>query len=190
MNIAELRAESMKIAVQARELLNDITAENQGEKETEFKRMMADSDALVVRAEMLEQAENRSREFAGAVTEIVAGNAVVEGRGETQADIEARAYRGFLRGEQRALAASVDADGGFTVPSTLQPELIKAMKAFGPLNEGGPVRYIVTAGGNEISFPTTDYTGIDAPAMTGENPWETRVLGTGFLAWPLPFRSA
>ncbi len=165
MLITELRSKSQKIAVQARELLDTITDENRSEKEAEFDRMMSESDDLAKRAERAEKAESRAREFDSPVTEILAGNVTVEGRGEDSAEVEARAYRSFLRGEVRALATKPDADGGYTVPATLQAELIKAMKAFGPLNEGGPVRYISTSGGGTISFPTTDYTGQDAPAI-------------------------
>jgi len=46
----ELHAEARKIAVQAHELLNSITAENRSDEEAEFDRMMADADAYESRS--------------------------------------------------------------------------------------------------------------------------------------------
>lgn len=165
MLITELRSKSQKIAVQARELLDTITDENRGEKVAEFERMMAESDDLAQRAEYAEKAEARTREFEAPVNEILAGNVTVEGRSE-KTDVEKRGegINAYLRGdidvrELRAMGITVPAEGGYTVPKEFQSELIKGMKVYGPLNEGGPARSLVTAGGNQLIFATNDDTG-------------------------------
>ncbi len=162
MTIFELREKSLKIAHEARAKLAEIAADgsNAAEVEAEFDRMIADSDTLAARANRLEQVEARERDFASIVTPV---NSTVEARAS---DVERadNAFHAYLRGEisdmeLRSQSIGQAADGGYTVPTTMSNELIKSLKAFGPMNEGGPVRYILTPGGNPLVMPTSDDTG-------------------------------
>jgi HK97 family phage major capsid protein len=67
--------------------------------------------------------------------------------------------------EQRA-QTTTNAAGGYTVPTELQAEIIKSMKAFGPMYDPGVTREIVTSGGYSIPFPTIDDTANSAAAST------------------------
>lgn len=165
MNANELRLKSEEIANQARNLLNTITDENRGEKEAEFDRMMVDADAYAARSDRMADAEARSREWSAIATDIPTQNVEVEARATDASDEETRsaAITDYLRGdfnerELRAAGVATDAGGGFLVPKELSPNLIQKMKAYGPLNEGGPVNVLVTASGNPLSFPTNDDT--------------------------------
>lgn len=162
MTIFELREKSLKIAHEARAKLAEIANDgsNAAEVEAEFDRMIADSDALAARANRLEQVEARERDFASIITPV---NSTVEARSQTVETADA-AFNAYLRGEisemeLRSQSVGVAADGGNTVPTTMSSELIKSLKAYGPMNEGGPVRYIQTPGGNPMVMPSTNDTG-------------------------------
>jgi len=166
MNITELRSKSLEIANKARALLNEITEENRSDKEAEFDRMMVESDGLAASAERAERAEARSREFDSVdPAAIVADNVTVEVRSNvSNEEKRAKAVASYLRGEigkaeLRAQNVGTDENGGYTVPTALNPGVIETMKAFGPLNDGTVVNYIDTAGGGTINFPTNDDTG-------------------------------
>jgi HK97 family phage major capsid protein len=75
--------------------------------------------------------------------------------------------RGYqaIPAEQRA-QTTTNAAGGYTVPVELQAEIIKSMKAFGPMYDPGVTREIVTSGGYSIPFPTVDDTANTAAATT------------------------
>lgn len=61
-----------------------------------------------------------------------------------------------------------NADGGFLVPEGFQAELIRAMKAYGPLNNMRIVRVMPTAMGNPVKWPGMDDTG-NKGALIGEH---------------------
>jgi HK97 family phage major capsid protein len=67
--------------------------------------------------------------------------------------------RGYqaIPAEQRA-QTTTNAAGGYTVPVELQAEIIKSMKAFGPMYDPGVTRELVTSGGYSMPFPTVDDT--------------------------------
>lgn len=71
-----------------------------------------------------------------------------------------------LTDEQRAQTTGTNAAGGFTVPTELQAEIIKTMKAYGPMYDPGITRELVTTGGNPIPFPTVDDTANSGAATT------------------------
>jgi hypothetical protein len=75
--------------------------------------------------------------------------------------------RGYqaIPAEQRA-QTTTNAAGGYTVPVELQAEIIKSMKAFGPMYDPGVTRELVTSGGYSLPFPTVDDTANSAAAST------------------------
>lgn len=60
--------------------------------------------------------------------------------------------------EQRAMVTGTNAAGGYTVPTELQAELIKAMKMAGPMYDEAVTRQLVTTSGAAMPWPTTDDT--------------------------------
>jgi HK97 family phage major capsid protein len=175
MNANELRLKSEEIANQARNLLNTITDENRGEKEAEFDRMMVDADAYAARSDRMAGAEARSREWSAIATDIPAQTVEVEARsaGLSDEDVRAGIFTDYLRGmvssaEVRAAGVATNAAGGYTVPTDLNGTLIETMKAYGPLNVGGPINYLITASGNPMAFATNNDTGNKA-TLIAEN---------------------
>jgi HK97 family phage major capsid protein len=73
--------------------------------------------------------------------------------------------RGYQAVESRA-QTTANAAGGYTVPTELQAELIKAMKLWGPMYDGAVTRELVTTGGNPMPFPTVDDTANTGSATT------------------------
>lgn len=76
---------------------------------------------------------------------------------ETRAALRA-GYRN-LSTEERAQVTGSAAAGGYTVPTELQAVLIKAMKMWGPMYDGGITGELITTSGAALPFPTTDDTG-------------------------------
>lgn len=70
---------------------------------------------------------------------------------------------GFAKVETRA-QTTTPAAGGYTIPEEMLPELVRSMKAFGPMYDGNVTREIVTSGGNPMPFPTIDDTAVTAGA--------------------------
>jgi HK97 family phage major capsid protein len=78
----------------------------------------------------------------------------------------ARGYQTIDANESRAQVTGTNSAGGYTVPTELQAEIIKAMKMFGPMYDPGVSREIVTGGGYPMPFPTVDDTAATAAATT------------------------
>lgn len=164
MNYKELRAKSMEIANQARALLDTITAENRSDKEAEFDRMMVDSDAFAARADKLEEADKRSASWSAIDTNIASETVEVEARASASTDEQRAAdFANYLRSglvtsELRAQTVGTGSEGGFTVSTDFDSNLVKVVKRFGPLNEGGPAKLLVTSQGNPLTFAKLDDT--------------------------------
>jgi HK97 family phage major capsid protein len=74
---------------------------------------------------------------------------------------------GVQQGEEyRAQTSLSGAAGGFTVPTELANEIIKTMKAWGPMYDPGVTTELNTAGGGQILIPTVDDTAGTATAHT------------------------
>lgn len=65
----------------------------------------------------------------------------------------------FKRALSTTAKVGADADGGFTIPEGFQAEVVRGMKAYGPMHMPGVTRMIVTSMGNDIPWPTADDTG-------------------------------
>lgn len=70
-------------------------------------------------------------------------------------------------GEFRAQTTSSSA-GGYTVPTELANEIIKSMKAWGPMYDDDICTVINTTSGNPIKIPTVDDTSVTAEKKAGE----------------------
>ena len=171
MNIFEMREESTRIANQARALLDTITSENRSEKEAEFDRMMADSDSYADRAQKMERAEARSREFEGINTKVVGETITARGssdEGETRANIRAAYLRGEItESELRAQSVGSASGGGYTVPDEAMASLVEVLKSNGPMLNSSIVTIENTKGGNPLPIPTNDDTA-NAATLTAE----------------------
>ncbi|MBB4859460.1 HK97 family phage major capsid protein [Novosphingobium chloroacetimidivorans] len=158
MNTFELRAKALEISNKAALVIAEAA---DAEKLAEAQRMLDEADALEARAKMLDAVEARAKAHEAAVERLPVEDTVVEQRGNV--DASADAFRSYLRGdidsrELRAAGVATEAGGGHLVPKGFVPELIKALKAYGPMNEGGPVTYLTTASGNPLSIPSLDDT--------------------------------
>lgn len=158
MNIFELRAKALEISNKAALVIADA---DDADKLAEAQRMLDESDALEARAAMLEKTEERTRTYEAAAERLPVENTVVESRGQT--DARADAFDGYLRGdvdvrELRAQGISTNEAGGYTVPTGFLPNVVKAMQAYGPMNEGVLPNVITTSTGSTLYVPTFDDT--------------------------------
>ncbi|MGM4911444.1 phage major capsid protein [Rhizobium sp. 768_B6_N1_8] len=188
--ILEMREKQQKLVADARALLADIkddTAEARvSELETQHDAAMAEFDKLEARIKREEEAEARERKLNEAdVRRPNADTRAVAGEVEKTADEKyADAFRSFLRGgvsslsvEQRAIIKKVEergqsvgnqTQGGYLVPGQFLAELIKSLKAWGPMLDPGVTRQLNTATGATITMPSMNDTG-NVGALIGEN---------------------
>ncbi|MGR9056071.1 phage major capsid protein [Rhizobium leguminosarum] len=188
--ILEMREKQQKLVADARALLADIkddTAEARvSELETQHDAAMAEFDKLEARIKREEEAEARERKLNEAdVRRPNADTRAVAGEVEKTADEKyADAFRSFLRGgvsslsvEQRAIIKTVEergqsvgtqTQGGYLVPGIFQAELIKSLKAWGPMLDPGVTRMLQTSTGATITMPTMNDTA-NVGALIGEN---------------------
>ena len=68
--------------------------------------------------------------------------------------------------EQRIQTVGTNADGGYTVPTTLMAEIVQTMKDWGPMFDEDVARVFSTPSGNPMSFPTVNDTASTAEAHT------------------------
>jgi len=68
--------------------------------------------------------------------------------------------------EARAQTVGTPAGGGYTVPTELSDQLIKSMKAWGPMYDEDICTVMTTTGGNPIDIPTIDDTAVTAGKHT------------------------
>ena len=182
-----LREQQAKLVSDARAKLNEITEDTEEarakEIEVEFDRMMTEHDKIGERIEREEKlAEKQAELEAVDKTKRPNGDARSDARETRPEDKEARAkahrdaFRRFMRygigsldNEQRKLmvkdveertaqAVGTDATGGYLVPEGFQAELIKSLKAWGPMNDDTIVRVLDTATGNVLPWPSMDDT--------------------------------
>ncbi|MEM1346223.1 MAG: phage major capsid protein, partial [Pseudomonadota bacterium] len=191
--IKELRESARKYVEQAREADQEITTNTDETRAAElterFHTIMAEHDKAMTevrRLEQIEAAEAFDNEIDPATepprgeqrsTGTLAENAQIK----TPAETELRAFEDYLsRGnamapesraaleEVRAQGVTGNAAGGFTVPTTLVPELITAMRRVSPMLDPGLTRVLVTASGEQLTMPFNDDTANEA-TLIGEN---------------------
>ncbi|MFU0504124.1 phage major capsid protein [Pseudaminobacter sp. NGMCC 1.201702] len=196
--IAELRAKQEQHVAEARAALAEIkddTAEDRvAELETQHDRAMAEYDKLearIAREEKLAQREAElnaadERRPNGENRQVNPGGS--EGTEEQRVAKRLAAFRSYLRlgledmpaeerkivREMRAQGTTPDNKGGYLVPDGFMAELIKSLKAWGPMLDPGVTRRLDTATGNSIAWPTMNDTS-NKGALIAEN---TQVTAT------------
>ncbi|NVD41287.1 phage major capsid protein [Ensifer sp. HO-A22] len=186
--ITELREKQQKLVADARALLADIkddTAEARvAELETQHDAAMAEYDRLEARIKREEGLEERERELNAADERRPIGEdrSVQGGRQENLDEARATAFRSYLRHgledmpaeqrkivrEMRAQGVGTDSKGGYLVPEGFMAELVKSLKAWGPMLDPGVTRVLTTTSGNSIPWPTMDDTSNEG-SLIGEN---------------------
>lgn len=186
--ITELREMQQKLVADARALLADIkddTAEVRvAELESQHDAAMAEYDRLEARIKREEALEARERDLNAADDRRPNGEdrSVQGGRQENADEARAAAFRSYLRHgledmpaeerkivrEMRAQAVGTDSKGGYLVPEGFMAELVKSLKAWGPMLDGGIVRRLDTATGASIPWPTMNDTSNEG-SLIGEN---------------------
>ena len=140
----------------AKALLDGAAAESRdltSEEEQSYGRMMADIDERGQKIKDLQAAEARSAEIEAAVAEAPEVRAVREVKPEKAASDIRALLNGEVRSinfERRALNTSDDSS---LVPTDFLAEVQKIMSTVGPMTDGGVVRVINTAGGNDLQVP-------------------------------------
>lgn len=186
--ITELREKQQKLVADARALLADIkddTAEARvAELESQHDAAMAEYDRLEARIKREEALEARERDLNAADDRRPTGEdrSVQGGRQENIDEARAAAFRSYLRHgledmppeerkivrEMRAQAVGTDSKGGYLVPEGFMAELVKSLKAWGPMLDPGVTRVLTTTAGNSIPWPTMDDTSNEG-SLIGEN---------------------
>ncbi len=194
MNIRQIREEQQKLVDNARGLLDELTdntpASRARELEAQHDRAMAEYDRLEERADGLKASErmprdSETRSYRGEsyrskpVTDeqrkrafnhyLRHGNA---GLPDDLRDIatrmrnEARTFLG--QGVNETSGGTAGSDGGYLVPQGFMAELVKSLKAWGPMLDPGVTRILPTASGNALPWPTMDDTS-NKGALISEN---------------------
>jgi HK97 family phage major capsid protein len=186
--ISELREKQQKLVADARALLADIkddTAEVRvAELESQHDAAMAEYDRLEARIKREEALEARERDLNAADDRRPTGEdrSVQGGQQESVDEARAAAFRSYLRHgledmpaeqrkvvrEMRAQAVGTDSKGGYLVPEGFMAELVKSLKAWGPMLDPGVTRVLTTTTGNSIPWPTMDDTSNEG-SLIGEN---------------------
>ncbi|MDX0597150.1 phage major capsid protein [Sinorhizobium medicae] len=186
--ITELREKQQKLVADARALLADIkddTAEVRvAELESQHDAAMGEYDRLEARIKREEALEARERDLNAADDRRPNGDdrSVQGGRHENADEARTAAFRSYLRHgledmpaeerkivrEMRAQAVGTDSKGGYLVPEGFMAELVKSLKAWGPMLDPGITRVLTTTAGNSIPWPTMDDTSNEG-TLIGEN---------------------
>ncbi|NRP70604.1 hypothetical protein ILFOPFJJ_01485 [Ensifer psoraleae] len=188
MTIAELRAKQEQLVAEARsalaEINNDTKEERVAELEQQHDRAMAEYDRIEARVAREQKLAERERDLNAADDRRPNGEdrSVHGGQQESVDEARAAAFRSYLRHgledmpaeqrkivrEMRAQAVGTDSKGGYLVPEGFMAELVKSLKAWGPMLDPGITRVLTTTAGNSIPWPTMDDTSNEG-ALIGEN---------------------
>ncbi len=190
--IKELREKQATIVTEARERLDQITnATDEArakELETQHDAAMAEHDRiekLIEREEKVVALERRQEEqrakqrpnpgdtesrgqddgdkieYRGVFAKVVCG-----GFDDLTPEERAVLRQGTAKFEQRAQTTGSTTAGGYTVPTELSSEIIKSMKAWGPMYDENICTDMNTSSGNPIKVPTVNDTASTAGAHT------------------------
>jgi HK97 family phage major capsid protein len=193
-NITELREKQATVLAEARERLDQVTANTDesraAELEASHDKAMAEYDrldGLIKRSERVENAEKRGEELR-AQRRPGTPDAEQRGSGDEPAVIEYRQVfakvicghpidelspeeravlrTGSTKFEQRIQSAGTTTAGGFTVPTELHGEIVRSMLAWGPMYDEDVARVLSTNSGNPLKIPTVNDTAKSAGAHT------------------------
>lgn len=188
MKISELRSKQEQLVADARAALAEIKDDTPEARATELNeqhdRAMAEYDRIEARIGREQKLAEREAELNAADDRRPNGEdrSVNGGRQEDAADVRAAAFRSYLRHglddmpaeqrkiirEMRAQGVGTDSKGGYLVPEGFMAELVKSLKAWGPMLDPGITRVLTTTAGNSIPWPTMDDTSNEG-ALIGEN---------------------
>lgn len=188
MKISELRSKQEQLVADARAALAEINDDTPEARATELNeqhdRAMAEYDRIEARIGREQKLAEREAELNAADDRRPNGEdrSVNGGRQEDAADVRAAAFRSYLRHglddmpaeqrkivrEMRAQGVGTDSKGGYLVPEGFMAELVKSLKAWGPMLDPGITRQLTTTTGNSIPWPTMDDTSNEG-ALIGEN---------------------
>ncbi|WP_395444047.1 phage major capsid protein [Caulobacter sp. UC70_42] len=170
-NHKDLLTQSIQAAHEARDLLNQITDKtDEGrarELDEQANRAFAQSEALQKRAEMLRSIEERDATLNAADPrrEVEDRSAAATGA-KTKEERHAAVFEAAMRGHElpesgrefRDQNVGTNSAGGYLVPAQFQANLIKAQKAFGPMNDDSVISYLNTGTGAKLTWPKMDDT--------------------------------
>lgn len=195
MSLKELQEKRGKLVHDAREALDAITKNTDGARAAELEQrhdtIMADFDKIEKMVEREERTAAIEQRFEQRRAERrpISGNDEARGqdaedelsyrqvfynyisRGADMAELSAE-ERAVLRAgvvqkpEFRAQTVGTTTAGGFTVPTELAAEIIKSMKAWGPMYDEDVATTLNTSSGNPIRIPTVNDTAKSAGAHT------------------------
>lgn len=190
MKITEMREKQQRLVAEARSLreeIKDDTAEARiAEIDAAHDAAMAEYDRLEARIKRVEDAEERERALNEADVRRPGADARSDAGAAEKTDAEkyADAFRTFVRGgrsqlsaeqrtilksyEERAQSVGTNTAGGYLVPVIFQEELVKSLKAWGPMMDPGVTRMLQTATGAALTFPTMNDTA-NVGALIAEN---------------------
>lgn len=188
MKISELRSKQEQLVADARAALAEIKDDTPEARATELNeqhdRAMAEYDRIEARIGREQKLADREAELNAADDRRPNGEdrSVNGGRQEDAAEVRAAAFRSYLRHglddmpaeqrkivrEMRAQGVGTDSKGGYLVPEGFMAELVKSLKAWGPMLDPGITRVLTTTTGNSIPWPTMDDTSNEG-ALIGEN---------------------
>ncbi|WP_457578952.1 phage major capsid protein [Ensifer adhaerens] len=188
MKISELRSKQEQLVADARAALAEIKDDTPEARATELNeqhdRAMAEYDRIEARIGREQKLADREAELNAADDRRPNGEdrSVNGGRQEDAAEVRAAAFRSYLRHglddmpaeqrkivrEMRAQGVGTDSKGGYLVPEGFMAELVKSLKAWGPMLDPGITRVLTTTAGNSIPWPTMDDTSNEG-ALIGEN---------------------
>lgn len=188
MKISELRSKQEQLVADARAALSEIKDDTPEARATELNeqhdRAMAEYDRIEARIGREQKLADREAELNAADDRRPNGEdrSVNGGRSEDANEARAAAFRSYLRHgledmpaeqrqivrDMRAQAVGTDSKGGYLVPEGFMAELVKSLKAWGPMLDPGITRVLTTTAGNSIPWPTMDDTSNEG-ALIGEN---------------------
>lgn len=194
MAISELRAKQAQLVADARALREEITDTTPEARVAEIDeghdKAMAEYDKLEARIARETAIEEREALLNAADDRRPLGEnrAVKPGQEDTRTpeELHSDALRSFIRfgkegmtpeqrkilernkTEERAQSVGTNTAGGYLVPAIFQEELIKSLKAWGPMLDPGVTRLLRTATGAAITFPTMNDTA-NVGALIAEN---------------------
>ncbi|WP_454599116.1 phage major capsid protein [Qipengyuania sp. SM2507] len=173
-----------QLVAEARQILDGIEGEADETKLTEAEqrhdtvmKKVDDLDKKIAREERVAQAEQAEQERRSRLRPNSDGSAPgVDGGDQPSAEQRNSEYRSafarFVCGaelsaedrsvlrtmEQRIQTVGTPADGGYTVPTTLMNEIVRAMADWGPMFDEDVARNFTTTSGNPMTIPTIDDT--------------------------------
>lgn len=186
--ITELREKQAQIVAEARAALDEIKADTKEDRAAELE---AQHDAAMKEYDRIEARVARLEKVAAAEAAMNEADErrpngedrkIKTGDEENPEEARAKAFDSFLRRgmeglsteeraivrEMRAQEVGTDTKGGYLVPDGFQAELVKSLKAWGPMMDPGITRFLDTAAGNSIAWPTMNDTS-NKGALIAEN---------------------